>query len=116
MRCSRCGGKAAESRRGGQTEAAGCSAESAPAEDHASGVRRKLVACTIAAKRCAYERAGVYVSAGTDDEPGDEKDAYSALDKELGLLVRSAGLAPQDALRSATVVGARTIGREKDMG
>ena len=61
-------------------------------------------------------RAGVSISAGTDDEPGDENDGYSVLDQELTLLVRSAGLSPTDALRSATVVGARTIGREKDMG
>jgi imidazolonepropionase-like amidohydrolase len=61
-------------------------------------------------------RAGVPISAGTDDEPGDGKDPFSALHQELALLVNSAGLTPTDALRAATIIGARTIGREKDMG
>jgi imidazolonepropionase-like amidohydrolase len=60
--------------------------------------------------------AGVPISAGTDDEPGDNSDAYSALTKEIILLVEGAGLTPADAIRAATLNGARTIGREKDMG
>jgi imidazolonepropionase-like amidohydrolase len=61
-------------------------------------------------------RAGIPLSAGTDDEPGDSKDTYSALTQELLLLVDGAGLTPVDAIRAATTIGARTIGREKDMG
>jgi predicted amidohydrolase YtcJ len=61
-------------------------------------------------------RAGVSLSVGTDDEPGDSKDSYSALSQELILLVNDAGLTPADAIQAATVNGARTIGREKDMG
>jgi imidazolonepropionase-like amidohydrolase len=61
-------------------------------------------------------RAGISLSAGTDDEPGDSSDFYSALLQELALLVDDAGLTPADALRAATINGARTIGREKDMG
>ncbi|MGH9643608.1 MAG: amidohydrolase family protein [Terriglobales bacterium] len=61
-------------------------------------------------------RAGVPLSAGTDDEPGDNKDAYSALTEELILLVNGAGLTPSDAIHAATIVGARTIGREKEIG
>jgi imidazolonepropionase-like amidohydrolase len=61
-------------------------------------------------------RSGVPLSAGTDDEPGDSKDTYSALTQELVLLVNGAGLTPSDAIRAATINGARTIGREKDMG
>jgi imidazolonepropionase-like amidohydrolase len=61
-------------------------------------------------------RAGIPLSAGTDDEPGDSKDAYSALLQELILLVDGAGLTPADAILAATVNGARTIGREQDMG
>jgi imidazolonepropionase-like amidohydrolase len=61
-------------------------------------------------------RAGISISAGTDDEPGDSKDTYSALTQELTLLVSDAGLTPTDAIRAATINGARTIGREKDMG
>ena len=59
--------------------------------------------------------AGVPIAAGTDDDP-DWKDAYSALDVELGLMVKRAGMTAADAIRSATLIGARTIGRDKDMG
>ena len=61
-------------------------------------------------------RAGVRLSAGTDDEPGDSKDSFSALTQELILLVHDAGLTPSDAIRSATINGAGTIGRENDVG
>ena len=61
-------------------------------------------------------RAGIPLSTGTDDEPGDSKDAYSALMQELVLLVEGAGMTPKDAVLAATINGARTIGREKDMG
>jgi imidazolonepropionase-like amidohydrolase len=61
-------------------------------------------------------RAGIPLSAGTDDEPGDSKDAYSALSEELILLVDGAGLTSVDAIQAATVNGARTIGRQEEMG
>jgi imidazolonepropionase-like amidohydrolase len=79
-----------------------------------SGVDCKyLLAAKLAG--AAY-RAGIPLSAGTDDEPGDSKDTYSALTQELILLVDDAGLTPVDAIRAGTINGARTIGREKDMG
>jgi imidazolonepropionase-like amidohydrolase len=59
--------------------------------------------------------AGVPIAAGTDDDP-DWKEAYSALDVELGLMVKRAGMTVADAIRSAALIGARTIGRDKDMG
>jgi len=62
----------------------------------------------------AYQ-AGVAISAGTDDD-ADWSDPDSALDQELTLLVRKAGMTPADALRSATLVGARAAGQEKDAG
>ena len=52
---------------------------------------------------------------GTDDDP-DWKDVDSVLDKELALLVDKVGMTPEDALRSATFIGARTVGRDKDIG
>ena len=61
-------------------------------------------------------RAGIPLSAGTDDEPGDSKDAYSGLIQELRLLVDGAGMSPADAVLAATINGARTVGREKDIG
>jgi imidazolonepropionase-like amidohydrolase len=59
-------------------------------------------------------RAGVRLSAGTDDEPGDSKESF--LTQELIPLVQDAGLTPSDAIQSATINGARTIGRENDLG
>lgn len=61
-------------------------------------------------------RAGVRISAGTDDEPGDYAGPFSALIKELTLLHDGAGMAPADILRAATINGAYTIGRLRDMG
>jgi imidazolonepropionase-like amidohydrolase len=60
-------------------------------------------------------RAGVEISAGTDDDP-DWKDSNSKLDTEIELLVYKAGMTPAQALRSATLVGARALGLEKTRG
>ncbi len=64
--------------------------------------------------REAY-RAGIPISAGTDDDP-DWSKADSLLDDEIALLVERVGMTPAEALRSATSIGARTLGLEKDMG
>lgn len=60
-------------------------------------------------------RAGVAISAGTDAD-SDWKSPMPALVDEIKLLVKGAGLAPMDAIRSATAVAARTIGQDKEMG
>jgi imidazolonepropionase-like amidohydrolase len=60
-------------------------------------------------------RAGVAISTGTDDD-FDWKEPDSALDHELSLLVEKAGMTPADLIRSATLVGARTVGQEKEFG
>ena len=60
-------------------------------------------------------QAGVDISSGTDDDP-DWTDADSKLDAELELLVNKARMTPAQALRSATLVGARTLGLEKRIG
>jgi imidazolonepropionase-like amidohydrolase len=57
----------------------------------------------------------VDISAGTDDDP-QWNDADSALDTEIETLVQKAGMSPAEALRSATLVGARTLGLEKQLG
>jgi imidazolonepropionase-like amidohydrolase len=59
--------------------------------------------------------AGVEISAGTDDDP-DWKYTDSVLDHEIELLVQKLGMTPSQALRSATLVGARTLGLEKQIG
>lgn len=64
--------------------------------------------------REAY-RAGIPISAGTDDDP-EWKDIDSELDSELELLVSKVGMTPSEALRSATLIGARTAGLEKEIG
>ena len=64
--------------------------------------------------REAYQ-AGIPISAGTDDDPDWEK-VDSVLDDEIALLVEKVGMRPAEALRSATLIGARTVGLEKDIG
>lgn len=66
------------------------------------------------AAHAAYE-AGVPISTGTDTEDEDNKQ-WSPLRDELVLLQEKAGMAPADVLRSATVIGARVLGQEKEMG
>ncbi|MBV9991269.1 MAG: amidohydrolase family protein [Alphaproteobacteria bacterium] len=74
--------------------------------------------CTLAMAQtltAKAHRAGVDVSAGTDsDTPWKER--RSALQGELALLVRGAGFTPMEAIRAATQVASRTIGRDKEMG
>ena len=60
-------------------------------------------------------RAGVSISTGTDDD-FDWKEPDSSLDNELSLLVEKAGMTPSDVIRSATLIGARTVGEEKEIG
>jgi len=64
--------------------------------------------------REAYQ-AGIPISAGTDDDP-DWKKVDSVLDDEIALLVGKVGMTPAEALRSATLIGARALGLEKDIG
>ena len=60
-------------------------------------------------------RAGVALSVGTDDD-ADWKEPDSAIHLELRTLVERAGLSPSAALHAATLIGARTIGRDAEMG
>lgn len=63
----------------------------------------------------AAHQAGVEIAAGTD-APGTAADTYPALQQEMALLVSQAGMTPLQALRSATWVSAKSLGREADMG
>jgi imidazolonepropionase-like amidohydrolase len=60
-------------------------------------------------------QAGIPISAGTDDD-ADWRDPDSAIDLELALLVSKVGMTPAEALRSATVIGARAAGQEESAG
>ncbi|HUP06485.1 MAG TPA: amidohydrolase family protein [Caldimonas sp.] len=71
-------------------------------------------ALAVEITRAAY-RHGVAISAGTDDD-ADWTDPDSDLLVEISRLVQDVGMSPADALRSATVVGARTIGEQNSMG
>jgi imidazolonepropionase-like amidohydrolase len=62
----------------------------------------------------AYQ-AGVAISTGTDTDDEDNKD-WSPLRDELLLLQDGAGMRPADVIHSATAVGARTLGQDKEMG
>jgi predicted amidohydrolase YtcJ len=64
--------------------------------------------------REAYHR-GIRVSAGTDDD-ADWSDPNSALLVEIERLVRDVGMTTADALRSATIIGAQTIGEQDSAG
>ena len=63
----------------------------------------------------AQPTAGIPISAGTDDDP-DRTQVDSRLDNEIALLVTRVGMAPAEALRSAALIGARTLGLDKDAG
>jgi imidazolonepropionase-like amidohydrolase len=74
--------------------------------------------CSAAlAERLSAEavRAGVEISVGTDAFAVID-DAYPALQRELEILVQKAHMTPLKAIRSATLVGAKALDREKEMG
>jgi imidazolonepropionase-like amidohydrolase len=64
--------------------------------------------------RAAHE-AGIDISTGTDADSDWDKPLPSVFD-EIALLVNSAGFTPMEAIRAATLVGAKTVGQEKNFG
>ncbi len=60
-------------------------------------------------------RAGVSISVGTDDD-ADFTQVDSVMDAELEMLVGKVGMSTQDALKSATVIGARAVGQAERIG
>lgn len=64
--------------------------------------------------RLAY-KAGIPISVGTDDDLGG-KSAFSDLDNEVAVLVKNVGMSAADVIRSATIIGARTMNLEKVLG
>jgi hypothetical protein len=62
----------------------------------------------------AYKE-GVLSSAGTDSFAPAE-DPYPALQGEIEILVHKVGMTPLDALRSATVISAMSMGQQAEMG
>ena len=60
-------------------------------------------------------RAGVQISTGTDGV-SPASDSYPQLYTELTELVTGAHMPPAEVLKSATVIGARALGHDADMG
>jgi len=60
-------------------------------------------------------RAGVLISAGTDGET-DWREPYPSLHEELEYLSKEVGMPNLQVIRSATEIGAMTLGREAEMG
>jgi imidazolonepropionase-like amidohydrolase len=60
-------------------------------------------------------RAGVPISTGTDYETAPEHP-YPALHEEMAFLVKHCDIPAEQAIRCATLVGARSIGAEATMG
>jgi imidazolonepropionase-like amidohydrolase len=60
-------------------------------------------------------RAGVAISTGTDGYAAQES-LYPSLHEELVILVDKVGMRPRDVIRSATLIGARSLGQEREMG
>ncbi len=88
------------------------------AQDHAVHPSGPAPYCSAAlAERLAAEahRAGVLISAGTDDF-SPASDPWPALQDELDLLQDKAGMSPADIIRAATQVGAMTIHKDDEMG
>lgn len=63
----------------------------------------------------AAHKAGIEISTGTDADSDWDKPLPSVFD-EIALLVNSAGFTPLEAIRSATLVGAKAAGQERSMG
>ncbi|MFJ3222551.1 amidohydrolase family protein [Streptomyces sp. NPDC086783] len=95
---------------------AGMWSSDALAGDGPEGAERARLNSDLAARLTAQaHRAGVEVSAGTDYETGPE-NPFPALHEELAFLVDRCGMTPAQALRSATLIGARSAGTEAVMG
>jgi imidazolonepropionase-like amidohydrolase len=63
----------------------------------------------------AAHQAGIEISTGTDADSDWDKPLPSVFN-EITLLVNSAGFTPMEAIRAATLVGAKTVAQEKNFG
>jgi imidazolonepropionase-like amidohydrolase len=84
--------------------------------DDAEGEARAWANAALSATLTAQAyRAGVAICAGTDYET-DPADPFPALHAELAFLGRECGLPAAQVIRSATLVGAMSIGAADSMG
>lgn len=85
--------------------------------DSALNVEAALPGALEATARMTHQafRAGVAIAAGTDRHNADD-DPFPPLYLELELLADRVGMPLVEVLRAATIVGARTVGQEREMG
>lgn len=76
---------------------------------------KRCTGATTARLTAQAYRAGVTISAGTDDD-GAEGAPWPALYDELSFLVHDAGMTPMDAIKAATLNGAIAMGRADTIG
>lgn len=79
--------------------------------------RRRLRCSGEAAIRLTRQawKAGVAISTGTDSSR-EATYPWPEVHDELFFLVKQVGMSPLEAIRAATLIGARAAGREADMG
>lgn len=77
--------------------------------------RRRCDAALGAAITGQAYRAGVPISTGTDN-PAPWNDPWPDVFHEIDVLVRQAHMSPADVIQSATRIGARAAGQDRDMG
>jgi imidazolonepropionase-like amidohydrolase len=75
---------------------------------------RDLADLAVALTRQAHQ-AGVEISTGSDYETAEDRP-HPALIEEIEYLVRACGIPAAAAIRSATLIGARSMAAEADMG
>jgi imidazolonepropionase-like amidohydrolase len=107
---------AAMLKRGTIVDATGSLFVQAEAERKADPKRKPLRCTGATTTRLARQawQAGVPISAGTD-YPGSDP-SWPSVHQEIFWLVRDVGMTPIEAIRSATLIGARAAGQERDMG
>jgi imidazolonepropionase-like amidohydrolase len=107
---------AAMLKRGTIIDATGSLFVQAEAARKADPKRRPLRCTGTATTRLTRQawHAGVPISTGTD-YPGDDP-LWPSVHQEIFWLVHDVGMPPLEAIRSATLIGARAAGQERDMG
>ena len=96
------------------TPRAACDAREPEGDDEAR--KRARANADLAARLIGHAyRAGVPVCTGTDYET-DPQHPFPALHDEMAFLVRRCGIPAEQVIRSATLIGARSLGAEASMG
>ncbi|WP_055589648.1 amidohydrolase family protein [Streptacidiphilus griseoplanus] len=87
----------------------------AEAEDDGERARARANSALAARLTAHAHRAGVPISTGTDYET-EPHHPFPALHDEMAFLAEHCGMSTAEVIRSATLVGAMSLGAETDMG